>query len=153
MQKLIILRGLPGSGKSYLADEIVDKYTYKFYRGSYGWHWRIRSTDDFWNRNDKYEFRLDLASIAHQWNQSQVAYDMFNAIELIIVDNTNTTLAEMQPYLDLAVKFGYDVKIKEPQTEWAKNPELCWKKNSHGVPLEVIQKMTDRWQKVNIQCC
>lgn len=55
---------------------------------------------------------------------------------------------EAKPYVELAILHGYDVEFKEPETTWwLKNdiPEMV-KKNSHGIGLEIINRMGDRWE-------
>jgi predicted kinase len=55
---------------------------------------------------------------------------------------------EMKPYILLAEKYGYEIEWVEAQSEWAWNPEECHKRNKHGVPLEVIQTMLNKYQKL-----
>lgn len=141
MKELIILRGLPGSGKSTLADDLAKEPDYNTV---------ICSTDFFWGA--PYNFNSKLLGVAHQWNQSMVALYMYRGHQRIVVDNTNTTFKEMQPYLELAALLGYTVCIMEPKTAWAKNPTECAKRNSHGVSLAKISEMLNRWEDIKINC-
>jgi chloramphenicol 3-O-phosphotransferase len=57
MKKVVIVRGLPGSGKSVLAE----KYQDTFHDSCF-----IYSTDDYWMRPDGlYDFNCDLLHKAH----------------------------------------------------------------------------------------
>jgi predicted kinase len=144
MRKLIIMRGLPGSGKSFLAKQEYVK------NSKLGLSCVICSTDAFWLINESYTFKPEYLGIAHQWNQGQVAYAMFQNTEVIIVDNTNTTFKEMAPYLELAASFGYRVELMEPVTPWAHDPVECARRNTHGVPEAKIREMLARWQNIEI---
>lgn len=170
-----ILRGIPGSGKSYLAKKILEEYNV-----TYAGH--VFSTDDFWIPNtrkllnegvsvdeadeiNEYRaaFDIDKLGYAHKNNQKLFSEACSNGTTPIIVDNTNTTKKEMQNYCECAVMSGYEVIIKEPSSKWwleyspylknkSKEPkkldrfaELLYSKNKHGVPLDVIKKMINRW--------
>lgn len=135
--KLTIMVGLPGSGKSTLAKKLAADV--------------IISTDSIFessggssggSKGDRplYLFVGELIGQAHKINQAKVRVAMSMGLD-IIVDNTNLAEWERQPYLDLAKEFGYEVEIAQPSTEWANDPEECFKRNSHGVPLEVIKNM------------
>lgn len=142
MKAVYIMHGLPGSGKSYLANQIKEKYETK------GIYCPIFSTDDFWYVSEEkpYDFNLARIGKAHRWNQDRCYQAIEAGVQAIIVDNTNTTWKEIKPYAKMAVDNGYDVKIEEPDTKWSKNVEECFKRNTHNVPKEVIQKMLDRFQ-------
>lgn len=143
---LFILRGLQGSGKSTLARRL--KYD------TYGCLVKkvICSTDDFWvvgsGRKKAYTFNPIFLSEAHQWNLGRVAHHMHHGFDTIIVDNTNIYLQHMLAYIKLAEKAKYTVVMLQPDTEWAKNPKECYLKNSHGVPLEVIERNAREFEQV-----
>lgn len=58
----------------------------------------------------------------------------------IVVDNTNTTIAELAPYAALALAYGYELSIR---TLWC-DPVVAHARNTHGVPLHVVQAMHER---------
>ena len=132
MKKLIIMRGLPGSGKSTLARQL-------------GGPSLVFSTDDFWSRmTGEYRFDISWIGEAHTWNRQRVQESMAEGASLIVVDNTNTTKKEVNPYLKLAQEYGYETEIIEPTTEWAKDPMICAQRTTHGVPLQTIKQMAAR---------
>jgi len=139
VKKLYILRGISGSGKSYLAKEILSQEGND--KG------QIFSADDYFiNRNTgKYEYKADKIANAHTWAQNRAWTAMENGVTPIIVDNTNTKCWEAKPYVEEGLKNGYKVEIKEPTTPWAKNADELFKRNQHGVPLESIKSMLSRW--------
>ena len=136
MYKLVILRGIPGSGKSTIAKKLVEKeYSH------------ILSTDDFFIRpNGYYDWNPKLIKEAHEWNFTRFVYSPLFA--QIIIDNTNTTYWEIKRYVEYIHynNIKSEITIIEPGTWWKFNAEECAKRNSHGVPKETIEKMIARWE-------
>lgn len=141
MKQLILTRGVSGSGKSFLAKQLKEKYM------NDGLTCHIFSTDDYWyiGNGDKYIFDFSKIGVAHRWNQKRVKNAMHNCENVVIVDNTNTTWKEIKNYIDMALTHNYSVKTVEPSTAWKYNVDECFEKNSHGVPRETIQRMLDRF--------
>lgn len=140
-QSIYILRGLPGSGKSTMAERL--KYWLELDNSMYG---LICSADDYFQRFGR-AYQFDQASLpqAHAWCQGKALAGIEMGVDLII-DNTNTRLWEMQPYLDMADRYGLDLYVLEPNTPWARNVDELFKRNTHGVPREAIERMLDRWE-------
>lgn len=130
---LIICRGISGSGKSTLAKQL----------GKGG---IVLGSDDFFMINGKYEFDKSMQGQAHTWNQGRVREAMQQQITPIVVDNTNLQFWEMKPYVEMAQKFNYEVVFKEPTTPWKFDVEELAKRNTHGVPKEVIKQMVQNYQ-------
>jgi len=143
--KLIILRGLPSSGKSTLANQFSRNNLVTI--DGVGQRAPIHSTDNFFLRpNGYYDFNHTLLSDAHKWNKNNVATHLALHVFVIVVDNTHTTYREIKPYLELANKYHYQVYLCIPSTEWRWSVEECFNRNSHGVPKDTIQKMMDRFE-------
>ncbi len=144
-KKLIIMRGLPGSGKSSLAEGIRNVAANRGARTT-----AILSTDDYFIEGDGvYRFKPQEIGRAHAFNQKACQTNMEDECELIIIDNTNTQYWEMKPYVRLAQEHGYVIEFQEPKTEWAWEVEECAKRNTHQVPLKSIQQMKDRYQRTD----
>ena len=139
MKEIIIVRGVPGSGKT---TQVKEQYPDAV----------VCSADNYFDEvaalnNTSYleEFKPWLVGKAHQhcW------YVFIHALcvmeeETIVVDNTNIRKWEYENYVLLAELNDYNVKIVEiPITETA---EVYHERNTHGVPLEVIQRMMDEYE-------
>lgn len=137
-KKVIILRGLPGSGKSTLAKKLATEN-----------NGLIFSTDNYFMHEGTYNFDASKLGAAHAWNRNQYENALRDNISYVIVDNTNTTKKEIKPYLDIALSLGYNVEIMEPENPDKFNVDICFQRNTHGVPREQIQRMKDRWQNLD----
>ncbi|CAK6968930.1 NEDD4-binding protein 2-like 2 [Scomber scombrus] len=132
---LILMRGLPGSGKSTMARELL----------STGPSGLILSTDDYFAYKDGYHYEPGLLGKAHEWNQSRAKDAMHDGRSPVIIDNTNIQAWEMQPYVKMALERGYRVDFCEPDTRWKFDPHELEKRNKHGVTQEKIAQMMDRF--------
>jgi predicted kinase len=132
------MRGVPGSGKSTLAKKLAEDYRLC------GYTCEIHSTDNYFMVDGEYRFNLDLLGTNHVKNQQAVKDAMSRGVEVIIVDNTNLSAKERKKYIDAAVTFNYTTEVHDSTTPWAKNAVECAKRNTHGVPLETIQRMLQK---------
>lgn len=141
---MVIMRGLPGSGKSYLARKIIE-----IIMGSdpNNFHNHIFSADDFFIVRGKYFFDKNKISAAHEWNSRRIYFALNKGLSPIIVDNTHTEMWEMNFPVYYGVQFGYIIEIVEPNTPWKWNTNLLFKKNTHHVPFTSIKKMLDRYER------
>ncbi|XP_058809583.1 uncharacterized protein LOC131674775 [Phymastichus coffea] len=140
---LIILRGCPGSGKTYLAQSIVNHTMH----GDFQSH--IFSADHYLSRINGGVYAFDPSKLhdAHADCQSKVANAVRLGISPIIVDNTNTQAWEMKPYALMGVDNGYIIETLEPDTPWAHDISELAKRNQHGVPKLKIKLMINRFER------
>jgi predicted kinase len=66
-------------------------------------------------------------------------------VDAVIIDNTNVSPRECEPYVLFAQANGYEVKFLEPETPWAFDLDELEKKNTHGVPRHALERMLARW--------
>ncbi len=133
MKEMIIIRGLPSSGKSSLAKILASASPNSV---------AICSADQYFNNGGAYKFDKDCLKDAHAYCKHKAHYECTNGTQLVIIDNTNTTKKEYQYYVDIANHFGYNVRSIIVETTHSN-------KNDHNVPDETVQKMKRRF-KVNL---
>jgi tRNA uridine 5-carbamoylmethylation protein Kti12 len=129
MQKsVIILRGLPGSGKTTFLNFLV-AYTHI-------------SMDKFWTKDgEEYKFDYHKLSEAIQWTQDQFlkALDAESTLP-IVVDNVSYAYEHYRFFVEEAKKRNipvHIVHIERPLQE-------C--RNSHGVPADKVEQMAEKWE-------
>jgi len=132
---LFIIRGLAGSGKSTLAKMIAPTCRFE--------------ADDFfydagYDSGSKYNFDHTKLGEAHAHCEQGVIKAMRNRNPIVAVANTFSTRWEIQKYLDYANDAGYTVQIIECQGSYG---------SVHDVPRDVIQRMKDRWDKIELVKC
>ncbi len=66
--------------------------------------------------------------------------------DYLIVDNTNTTVKEMNPYAALA--FAYNVPFEVVTIDTP--PEIAAHRNTHGVPVDKVFQMSRRLSEARI---
>jgi len=126
MEKILILcRGVSGAGKSTFAKTLGGEH--------------YEADMFFINGNGEYKFDGSKIKWAHEWCQDMVYMGMIKEVPKIVVSNTFTQEWEMQPYFELAKKYGYKVFsiIVENRHEGI---------NEHGVPEEKIEQMKNRFE-------
>ena len=141
--KMIIMTGVTGSGKSFLAKQLQRELA-----GILGGDYDVElySTDDYWLRPDGiYDWNFRYIGEAHKWNQERTAryfdYDDWYYPPCAIIDNTNLTTKELKPYLDIAKKYKLEVEVQEANTPWRLDADELFKRNTHKVPLDNIINM------------
>ncbi|XP_050005817.1 NEDD4-binding protein 2 isoform X3 [Alexandromys fortis] len=134
---LVLLRGLPGSGKSYLARTLQEDNP-----GGV-----ILSTDDYFYINGQYQFDVKYLGEAHEWNQNRAKEAFEKKVSPVIIDNTNLQAWEMKPYVALSQKHKYKVLFREPDTWWKFKPKELARRNIHGVSKEKIARMLEHYQR------
>ena len=125
-QILIIVRGIPGSGKSTFAKEIVKMFP------DDSVHWE---SDMFFMHNGVYCWKPNKVNLAHRWCQQKVEKS-FDAADIVVVSNTFTTESEMKSYLDFVKENGISVQIVRMENRF---------ENEHGVPKATLEKMKARF--------
>ena len=130
--ELILLRGLPGAGKTTLAKTILQLRESD--------EPEVLSADDFFiNENGMYEFDFAKIKEAHQYCQFRCSERMRQQKAKIVVANTFTQEWEMKIYFEMAERYNYRVHtaIVENRHE---------SENIHDVPKDKLQQMKERFE-------
>ena len=126
---LFLLRGVPGCGKTSLAEFLINSI-----EGAEAY-----AADDYFTDQDsgKYDFDASLLPLAHSTCKLNVEEAMESQVPVIVVHNTSTTGKEIAPYLELAGKYNYQVTSLVIENRHGSS-------SIHGVPVEALERMEIR---------
>jgi predicted kinase len=131
MEKLLVIcRGIPGSGKSSFAKTLG------------GIH--IEADQYFVDGDGNYNFDGSKIKLAHEYCRSQTEAWMKTDgtqvnVDKIVVSNTFTQFWEMEPYFELAEKYGYKTFSIVVENRHGGV-------NQHNVPEEKLEQMRNRFE-------
>jgi predicted kinase len=129
---LILLRGVPGSGKTTLGEIILNCPQPS---GT-----KVLSADDFFiDQEGNYNFDPSKLKEAHNLCQQKCAENMRNGIYKIVVANTFTQEWEMETYFKMAERYSYRVHSVIVENRHGSQ-------NIHDVPDEKILQMKNRFE-------
>lgn len=120
-KRVIILRGLPGSGKSTLQKRDYPDAV-------------VASADQFFLVDGEYRFDPARIPEAHGACFRTVIGALQAGEPLVVVDNAAIRAVEIAPYVLLAQAYGYDAEIITLRCD----PAVAAARNLHGVPVGVI---------------
>lgn len=123
IKQLILLRGLPGAGKSTLAKLICNQHV---------------EADMYFMQAGEYKFDASKLRQAHAWCQNKTEEWMRNGYN-VVVSNTFTQEWELASYYELAKQYGY--QVHSLIVENRHNGE-----SEHSVPQETLNKMKSRFE-------
>ncbi|MBD1388582.1 ATP-binding protein [Neiella sp. HB171785] len=138
----VIMRGLPGSGKSRLARQWWQQHAPQYRSEQI-----ICSTDDYFRRGTQYLFQPELLPKYHALNLVRFIDGLEARLPLMICDNTNMACWEYLPYQRAAAALGYRVKrilVGDPLS--AAQQQQCARVNRHGVTLASIEQMAANFE-------
>lgn len=127
MLRLILIRGIPGSGKStmaqnFLMDNLVD----------------IHIEADMYHIVDgEYQWKSENVHSAHMWCQDQTDNALAQG-KRVVVSNTFISVWELKPYFQIARRYGIIPSVF-----------ICsgGYENVHNVPEETVSRMKSRFQE------
>jgi hypothetical protein len=128
---LVIMQGLPGSGKSTVARQLVEDLAELKHDAS------VFSTDDFFTVDGVYRFNPKLLGVNHGKNLEAACA---SRARVVIVDNTNLIPAEYAKY-----KSGMSDRIVIVLSCKETDPAIL-SRNTHGVPVEHLGKMAAKYK-------
>ncbi|MDF2152229.1 ATP-binding protein [Vibrio sp. CAU 1672] len=125
--KLVLIRGLPGSGKTTKAKQLSRALQARHFEA------------DMYFENDQGEYVFDPAKLteAHEWCFQQTKYWLEQGVP-VVVSNTFVQRWEMDRYLDYCREHHIAVEVLVCRGEY---------ESLHGVPPATINKMRRLWQE------
>jgi predicted kinase len=132
--KVIVCRGISGSGKS--------SYISKNYPNA-----TVCSADHFFMHDGEYKFNPSNLNLAHRTCMRKFVLHCTDSnynCDTLVVDNTNLTLAEIAPYIQVALAMGHEVEIIRLSCPAAEAAQ----RNKHGVPFGTVEAMLRRFENL-----
>lgn len=127
MNTVLILRGIPGNGKTSFADTLKMLYPNTV----------ICCADDFLiNNKGEYEWSPSRVRMAHVSCKALFVCSLQSKYPFIIVANTSTKESDVNEYRNLAINNGYKVFVTTVEN-WHGGSD------THNVPKEVKASMKD----------
>lgn len=129
--RVLILRGISGSGKTTYASKVRNAL--------------VVSADDYFTYEGVYRFDPRKLPAAHaqclkRYMHIVLHYPIDDDL-VLVVDNTNTKLLEVAPYIAIAQAHGIDIEVRI----FPMGPEQAIKQGVHGVPYDVL---TRQWRNL-----
>jgi broad-specificity NMP kinase len=134
---IFILRGLPGIGKTTLAEVIrlIHKDT------------QVLSSDDFFYDpvTKTHSFDKERIQEAHKWNFDRYKKAIEMKTPVIIIDNSNVKKFHYHHYLDYGQRHDYLVSVVLIPHNDTFDRELT-ERNTHGVSRDTIRRMRKEFE-------
>jgi len=130
MKRVVVLRGLPGSGKSTFVESLSGPDDMV-----------VASADHYFlDENGVYKFDARKLPEAHGQCLRVFLMATHDNCSLIVVDNTNSTTTEIAPYMAIAAAFGYAAEIVTIDCPL----DVAMQRQTHNVPEQTMRRMSAR---------
>ncbi|TNN85989.1 2',3'-cyclic-nucleotide 3'-phosphodiesterase [Liparis tanakae] len=138
---LVVLRGLPGSGKSFLARAIADAY-----KG----HCSVFCADDHGVKPEDPESSAEGYRALDEALVACCGAGAAPSSALMVVDDTNHTQDRLARLGEIAMQHGLAVVFLEPLTDWSRDPARLGKKNRRGLEEAQLEAMKASLEEMSL---
>jgi len=127
---LILLRGLPGAGKSSIASILSSDGKFP-----------VHAVDHYFTNSEtgKYEFDYAKNHLAYRQCEERTRSSMEEKCEKIFIDNTFTMEWEIKPYFKLAAEYNYSVFVLTVENHHGNS-------SIHNISREQLEKMAEKYK-------
>ena len=128
---LIVLRGLPGSGKTTLANKISEKCDDVI----------IISNDKLRSKNGNYKYNRHKNNSIYHHNYKLLIDSMLKKIRFIIIDNCNININLLNNYYNLSIKYNYNyyqLAFPKPSQE---DLFLSYQKSNNKISISQLRNL------------
>lgn len=134
-RSVYLMRGLPSTGKSFSARRLVSE-------GGI-----VLETDQYFYTHvgtdpEHYDYSEALLPLAREWLFDQFAAAIGSGVTPIVVDRGNGQNPESSRFARYAVDHGYDVQLREPESEWWQELRVLLKYREH-----LDSRVLDLWSQ------
>jgi hypothetical protein len=154
-----LMRGLPSCGKSWTARRLA---------GASG---LVLETDQYFytevgNDESSYDYSESLLPEAREWIYRRLERALAERVSPIVVDRGNGLNPETKRFADCALRYGYALELREPDSPWWAEvrvllkyrnfldhrildtwaERLAMQNDGHGVSAKQIRKWMDEWR-------
>lgn len=136
---IVIMIGLPGSGKTYHAERMASEHRQKGHKAV------VVSADDYFTYPDgSYRWKAESLGNAHMYCLDVFDQGVRNLTtdDMIIVSNTNLTVRNRYPYTQIGGATGHSIRYVYVPC----SVETSLARNVHNVPEAAIRAMASRLQ-------
>ncbi|KAM6914881.1 2',3'-cyclic-nucleotide 3'-phosphodiesterase [Lycodopsis pacificus] len=129
---LVVLRGLPGSGKSFLARAIAE---------AYDGHCSVFCADDHGVKPENPESSAEGYRALDEAVVAFCSAGTASSVLVVVVDDTNHTQDRLARLGDIAAEQRLVAVFLEPRTEWSRDPAQLTKKTGRGLEVAQLEAM------------
>ncbi|KAH9283724.1 NEDD4-binding protein 2-like 1 [Echinococcus granulosus] len=138
---LILLRGLPGSGKSKLANRLRSRYSTMT---------TVIRLDDHlpkWRLGTSLSSDSLMLADAHAACKQAAWSAMQSGVRFVVIDIENLKYSDMMPYVSEAINTNYEVHFVEPDTSWRYSARALARRNRRGLTENQLQHLLERFEQ------